>query len=499
MGAPAFVQEVQRGRRAGRATAPPLAAPVAVGAIGAVGMILAGTGVGSIPGDGYRWWYTSPGGHSPLVWTGFYLSIVLLLAGWVGVGRVALAGWLTVRKAWGVLAAWGLPFLVGPPLFSRDLYSYVGQGFVAHHGLDPYAVSPSALGPGPVVASIASVWRHTFSPYGPFFVAVSKGVVDVAGGSLMVEVLAFRLLELVGVGLIMVSLPRLARHLGTDPGVALWLGVLSPLALFGFISSGHNDALMVGLLVAGVTVGVTGRLLPGVLLCAAAATIKLPAAVAIFFLVADQWRLLAPDRRRVVAARAAGVTVAVFVAVTLICGYGWTWMGPGALHVPTELRVLTTPSVSLGTLVFHLLHPLGIPVSHSAAVTVVQDLCALAAVAACVWLLVTLGRHEVVRSIGLALLLIVVGSPTVWPWYLLWGLVLLAATSAQRSKALAAVAALAMLLVGPGGSPELVGNSYVLVSVGTVAAVVWLVRGGRWRSVVTGSDVARSVVAGHAS
>ena len=204
------------------------------------------------------------------------MSIGLLVVGWLGVGRVAFAGRLTIGRAWAVLAAWGVPFLLGPPLFSRDLYSYVGQGFVAHRGLDPYSVSPSILGPGPVLASIASVWRHTFSPYGPFFVAVSKGVVDVAGGSLMVEVLAFRVLELIGVVLIMVSLPRLARHLGTDPGIALWLGALSPLALFSFISSGHNDALMVGMLVAGVTLAVTGRLIAGVVLCAAAATVKLP-------------------------------------------------------------------------------------------------------------------------------------------------------------------------------------------------------------------------------
>ncbi|HEX7459743.1 MAG TPA: hypothetical protein VF279_03870, partial [Acidimicrobiales bacterium] len=110
----------------------------------------------------------------------------------------------------------------------------------------------------------------------------------------------------------------------------------------------------------------------------------------------------------------------------------------------------------------------------------------LAALVACAWLVLTVHRHEVVRSLGLALLVIVVGSPTVWPWYLMWGLVLLAATTAQRSRALAAVAALAMLMVGPSGSPRLLGNSYVLVSLATVAAVVWLVRGGRWRSVVSG-------------
>ncbi len=110
----------------------------------------------------------------------------------------------------------------------------------------------------------------------------------------------------------------------------------------------------------------------------------------------------------------------------------------------------------------------------------------MATVAAVVWLLVTVRRHEVVRSLGLALLLIVVGSPTVWPWYLMWGVVLLAATTAQRSKVLAAVAGLAMLVVGPSGHPLLLGNWYLVVSLATVAGVAWLIRGGHWRSVVDG-------------
>ncbi len=485
MGTPAFVQEVQTVRRASPLAAPPLAASVALGVCGALGMVVTGTRIGAVPGGGYVWWFSVPGA-SPLISAAFYVSLALLVVGWLGVGREAFAGRLTTNRAWVVLAAWGVPFFVGPPLFSRDLYSYVGQGFVAHRGLDPYSVSPSVLGPGPVLASVASVWRHTFSPYGPFFVAVSKGVVDLAGRSLITEVLTFRALELIGVVLLMVSLPRLARHLGTDPGVALWLGALSPLALFSFIASGHNDALMVGILVAGVTLAVTGRLVIGVVLCALAATVKIPAATAIVFLVVDRCRHLASDRRSRLVAQTVAVTAAVFVGVTLFCGYGWTWMGPGALHVPTELRVLSTPSVSLGNLVFHLLHPIGIPIARGVTVTIVQWVCGLAAVTGCIWLLVTLNRHEVVRSLGIALILIVVGSPTLWPWYLMWGLALLAATTAQRSRALAATAALAMLLVGPGGSPRLLGNSYVLVSLACVAAIVWLVRGQRWRRVVSG-------------
>ena len=44
----------------------------------------------------------------------------------------------------------------------------------AFHGLNPYSVPPSALGSGPLLASIASVWRPTASPYGPLFVTVSR-------------------------------------------------------------------------------------------------------------------------------------------------------------------------------------------------------------------------------------------------------------------------------------------------------------------------------------
>jgi hypothetical protein len=176
------------------------------------------------------------------------------------------------------------------------------------------------------------------------------------------------------------------------------------------------------------------------------------------------------------------VPVAVFVGVTLVCGYGWTWLGPKALHIPTELRVLTTPAVSVGVLVAHLLHLVGVPVAQSAAVSALQTVFGLVAVVACVWLVVTLHRHDLVRSLGLALLLIVVGSPTVWPWYLMWGVVLLAATTAQRSRLLIAVAGLAMVTVGPSGSPRLLGNAYLAVTLSTVAFVAWTVHGGRWRT-----------------
>ncbi len=460
---------------------------IAVGTCGSIGLAVLGTRLGAIPRPGDdRWWFHLPGGVSTPASLGFYASVALLVAGWVGVGYHARAGRLSVSRSWVILVLWGLPLLVGPPVFSRDIYSYIGQGLLAHHGLDPYSVPPSALGNGPLLASIASVWRDTASPYGPLFVTVSRAAASVSGGSLVVQVLVFRLVELVGVVMIMVSLPRLSRRLGNDPGLALWLGALSPLALFSFIASGHNDALMVGLLLAGVTLAMEGRLAIGVALCALAATIKLPAAAAIVFLAVDQFRAARGNGRWRVVLEAIVLPALVIVGVTVAAGLGWTWLGPTALHVPTELRVLSTPAVSLGAFFHAILHAVGIPVALSATVTGTQLVCGLLAVAGAVWLVCNAHRLDVVRVMGLALMLIVVGSPTVWPWYLMWGLALLAATDAQRSKALAAVAGLAMLVAGPGGAPMLSGVAYFVVAPLVLAGCVWLVWDRHWRTVVMG-------------
>ena len=462
---------------------------IGVGTLGSIGLAIMGTSLGAIPRPGDTgWWFNVPAQVATLPKVGFYSAVLVLIAGWVGVGVHARAGRLTVSRAWVILALWGLPLLVGPPIFSRDIYSYIAQGLLANQGHNPYIAAPAALGNPHLLASVAEVWRHTASPYGPLFVVVSRVVATVAGSSLVAQVLAFRLIELAGVVMIMVSLPRLARRLGNDPGLALWLGALSPLALFSFIASGHNDALMVGLLLAGITLAMEGRLAAGVALCALAATIKLPAAAAIVFIGVDQFRIAQgnKNKRWRIAAETVVVPVVVVVGITIASGFGWTWLSPTALHVPTELRVLSSPSVSLGTFVHSILHGVGIPIRLSPTVTATQIVCEMIAVAGTVWLVWNAHKLDVVRILGLALLLIVIGSPTVWPWYLMWGLAVLAATALQRSVLLAAVAGLAMLAVGPGGAPMLGGSDYFVVAPLLLAGCAWLIWHRHWRKVVSG-------------
>jgi hypothetical protein len=172
--------------------------------------------------------------------------------------------------------------------------------------------------------------------------------------------------------------------------------------------------------------------------------------------------------------------------LTAVSGLGWGWLGPNLLHVPADVRELPTPSVALGTLFANVGPHFGIHASPHTVVTVTQWLCAAAAALVVVWLALHVRRTQDVRLLGIGLAVVVLASPTVWPWYLLWGLTLLSVTRAQRSRALALAAGLAMAMVGPSGRPVLQGEAYLAVVAACMAGVLWLVRDRRWVTVALG-------------
>jgi hypothetical protein len=317
---------------------------------------------------------------------------------------------------------------------------------------------------------------------------MARGVTTVVGSNIVAEVIVMRAIELAGVALIVVFLPRLARRLGADAGVALWLGVLSPLVLLSFMASGHNDCLMVGLVVAGVSLSLDGQRSLGLILCALGAMIKAPAAAAIVFLAIDELRLAGPGRRVwAVLTKAVAVPAAAVVAVTVASGLGWRWLDPSNLRIPAQLRIVATPTVSLGLAVSRGLNLLRIHASPSGTITAMQTIGGVLAAAGSVWLIVRFRHDNLVRVLAVVLAAVVLAGPTLWPWYLTWPLVLLAATRSQRSKVLAGVAALAMLLAGPVGTPMLSGYWYWAVALVTVSGCVWLLAQRRWSTVFLGN------------
>jgi len=402
--------------------------------LGLAGSVLVALAGPRMAGGPVRWWF-----HLPLGVAVFYAGIAALILAWLALGRLGLPP----RRLWIVGALWCAPLALTAPLFSQDVYSYLAQGTIVHLGLDPYHDAPTVLaqhGHAHVLGAVSPFWRHTTAPYGPLFLWIVSGLAAVAGPHLILGALLIRALELVGLILLAVFVPRLASSLGADPGRATWWVLTSPLVLLSLVAAAHNDLLMIGLLAAGVTLAVEKRTLPAIVLCALAATIKLPAAAAIPFILVAQG-----DRRT--ALRGVVIAAGVVVAVSLISGLGFGWLSPSVFSTPGKVRLAITPATALGWTVAQVV-PVG---AHG-----LESALAVAGFAFSVLLGLVLlwrvRRETLVRYLGVVLLVLAVAGPAAWPWYLTWGLVLLATTAEhQTSRWLMLVAAAGALVVKADG------------------------------------------------
>ena len=153
--------------------------------------------------------------------------------------------------------------------------------------------------------------------------------------------------------------PRLARLYHRDGAELFTLMVLNPVTILHLIGGAHNDALMLGLLLAGLTAAKEKRPIVGILFCALATAIKAPAAIGILYV---GWSWLGPqastrDRLRpVVTAGLIGAGVLGFFSY--ISGLGWGWVS--ILGTPGAVRSWTAPTTSLALA----LHRRGPPRPH---------------------------------------------------------------------------------------------------------------------------------------
>lgn len=439
----------------------PLRGFLVLGLVGTVailcGVVLGGNAFESrLPG---AWFFGTPGG--PLGSVGpngtrapieailaVYGGLAVLAITWVRLARVL---WrhpgVPVRRVVKVVAAWALPILIAPPLFSRDVYSYAGQGEMVSHHIDPYLYGPGVLGATPFNNLAGQLWSNTPSPYGPTFLSLDGVVTRLADHQVLADLVLLRLLAVVGVVLIVAGLPTLARAAGRDPAAAVVLGAGSPVVLTTLLGGAHNDALMVGLLVAGLAVARRFGTLPGIVVCALAVGVKAPAALAVVFLGWNWPGPLASFRARVAhAAAAVGITAAVLAVLSWATGLGWGWVHT----VTAESKVTTgvTPVDAVAHVVTDLAHLVGAQVGMGDVRPVMSTLGVLAAVAIAAVLLWRSPRTGTVQAVGLALLAFALLSPVLWAWYASWGLVVLAPVAAGRLRQAVIVITVAEAAIG---------------------------------------------------
>jgi alpha-1,6-mannosyltransferase len=407
-----------------------------------------------------------------------YGGMVLMMQAWIALMRVARRHvGMPVRSFVPVFIAWTLPLLVVAPLFSRDAYSYAAQGEMMSRGISPYIYNPAMLGVNAFSGLVDKLWADVTSPYGPVFLWLAGVNASVVNHNELWSVVGFRLIALVGVVMIAVFLPRLARSYGRDGSVAFTLAVLNPLILLHLIAGAHNDALMLGFLIAGLAMARDGRPALGLLLCSVGAMVKAPAFLGVVY-IGWMWRGDdAPRRARLrptLLATAFGVVA--MSAVSQMVGLGWGWVS--ALSNPGTVRSWIDPPTALAGWISRLSSSLGFGSHAHVILTVTRTAGLVLAAVIGLRLLWSARGAGAIRALGLTLLAVVVLGPTVQPWYIAWSMVVLAAVAENKLRILVIVMSIVASFLGLPGAVTLVvqfgeANPY-LIAFASLAMLVLL-------------------------
>lgn len=418
---------------------------------------------------------------------------------------------------WAVLFWWVLPLLFAPPVFSRDAYSYAAQGWILHNGIDPYAVGPGSL-PGGFADQVDWVWRMTPAPYGPLSLRISEWLVEACHYWPYLSAWAQRLPALLGVLLIGLLLPRIARRMGMNEHFTTWFALLNPMLVISFVGGAHNDALMMGFVVVGIWLAGLGRRslvssdsgpgpaagvsrddkatnqndgqggpapawgswwwLAGAVAVGVGAAIKQPALLAAYALpliarpwASWQWRETLVTVARVLLSFA--TAIGTFCLVTLATGLGFGWLN--AVGVP-GLRITLAPSTLIGLATQQVASWFGVSLAQDQVLAAAHFCGLLVGATLLTFLALTLARRKPVAFLAWGYLTAAITGPALHTWYVQWSLTLFPLTRLNAVLVRVSVwGTLAML-----GFDAIImarRNSAWAVAAGALLVIVWLAWG----------------------
>jgi alpha-1,6-mannosyltransferase len=336
---------------------------------------------------------------------------------------------LSPRLVLGTIAALNALVLLAPPLLSTDIFSYQFYGRIgAVYGGNPYLAGPHGFALDPLYPYIGAKWAYTPSAYGPLFTALSY---PLAALGIAASDMAYKAIAAAASLVLVGAVWNAARLRGLNPIKAAVLVGLNPLLLVYGVGGGHNDLLMLAVMMVGVCALLQRRERSGGGLLVAATGIKLTAGVLLpFAVIGDAANRASSATRRRKVLLGAGVAAAVVAAL------GFAMFGTGPLHLPATLQKTqsagdwySVPGFISGQL------GLGL-VGRAAGVGLT---CVLAVIV--VWLLrrVWRGQLDWITGAAWATLAVLVTASSLLPWYIAW-LLPLAALSADRRLIVTAVA-----------------------------------------------------------
>ncbi|MGH2836273.1 MAG: polyprenol phosphomannose-dependent alpha 1,6 mannosyltransferase MptB [Solirubrobacteraceae bacterium] len=365
----------------------------------------------------------------PLTYLGFHLTvgeIVAALLVLLGVYLVAMwyAEHVPQRLIVGSVIAFTVIAMIGPPLFSTDVFSYQAYAkMFAHYHMNPYLFGPEKIGgyplPNPLASYIGAKWINTPSVYGPLFTFLS---VPLQSTSITFNYYAFKVIAALASGTTMCLIWKSAERRGVSPKRGVALFGLSPLVTMYGVGGGHNDLLMLMLTTGGIYALLDRRERAAGSLIAAGTAVKLTGAIVLpFALIGEGARL---DLRR----RWGRMLSAIVALSAAIAAASYIAFGTGIMHTLHTLQSVQDQGdwQSLPGIVFQL--------SHAKVTHLVRTVDDVVLVGIVLWLLrrVWQGRMDWIEGAAWATFAVLATAWSLLPWYSAWMLPLVALSASRR-------------------------------------------------------------------
>ncbi|HWD75108.1 MAG TPA: polyprenol phosphomannose-dependent alpha 1,6 mannosyltransferase MptB [Solirubrobacteraceae bacterium] len=334
---------------------------------------------------------------------------------------------LSRRAVLASIAALTVLVLVAPPLLSSDLFSYIAYGRLgATYGINPYLHGPNVISFDPLYQMIGVQWTHTPTVYGPLFTALSY---PLAGLGIAANVFAYKGIAALSLLVIVALTWKAARLRGMDPVKAVAFVGLNPVILVYGVGGGHNDLLMLAILVAGIYVLLRHRDGAGGAMIIAATAIKLTAGMLLPFALA------AGAGRRVATSGRARLLTGAAIAAVVFGVLGLALFGSGPLHLLGTLTGIQGSSGSHSITGF-VLNAVGLGRFNAAFGKGLHVAYAISLA----WLIRRVWRGELdwITAAGWAVVGLLISAGLLMPWYIAW-LIPLAALSTDRRLWLTAI------------------------------------------------------------
>jgi Glycosyltransferase family 87 len=354
------------------------------------------------------------------------VSMVLAGASFLLVLRACDRGMLSSRTVITLSICYLGVIMLLPLLLSRDVFSYSYYGrIVSRYGANPYVQTPASFPHDPLWRFTWPDWRGTPSVYGPLFVWLAAAITAVFH-SIPGAIFGFKLVavgSMIATLTIVGSLVQRVRPAKT--AYALAMVGLNPIMVFHTAGGGHVDALVMLSVAAAIWLVVDGRYLTATAALSLGALVKVTAAIPLILLIIYLVARTERGRRAALVAK----HLALALGISLLAGLPFLQsQNPtlGMLELVHHDSWMAPPA-----LMERLFEAIGRGVAGPVGGSVGVDIARLTVFGALglgLWLIgrqiwnkaPTSDSEFLGASWGWALLLMMLVSPTLFPWYFAW-------------------------------------------------------------------------------